>query len=491
VTRSITASIFPAVPLLCVAFCLVSCATSLGPGYLVQKQEIQVDFQPQPQPNLHVIAEYVLKNTGIRQLDSVEVRLPARRFNLVNVSVTSDGANLPQDISPANPRDTLIRFPQPWAIGQTHTVRIAYDIQPSDQGGSLGFSADAFNLPAGGWTPTLPQQRGVFGFGGVPPEKWNLVVRVPQDFLVHAGRGKQKRSEKNSQVEFRFQQTASEDLNPFVVAGRYRETRKDLANNQGVHIWSRTEIDSDRLQQAGDSLSRTLATFDSLFGSRGKASPPLWIVECPVRENCFSQRGTLYSSFLYGKATGNSAEMISRDTIVIDPFVAQDQREALAGPALAAGWLGYGQNPGFYEQQPPMSALPAFAAVLARETSAGSHAHWEIIQRALAQVPVHASRESNDDPVISRAKGLLLFYALRDRVGSENFQKAMQHMLSARQGRGFDVTDLISAIEEQSHQRIGPFVRQWLKQPGVPADFRARYSQTAAQQNVIFPEATP
>jgi hypothetical protein len=183
--------------------------------------------------------------------------------------------------------------------------------------------------------------------------------------------------------------------------------------------------------------------------------------------------------------------MISRDTIVIDPLVVQDRREALAGPSLAAGWLGYGQNPGFYEQQPPMSALPAFAVALTRETSAGSHVHSEIIQRALAQIPVQASRESNDDPVISRAKGLLLFYALRDRVGSENLQKAMQHMLSARQGRGFDITDLISALEEQSHQSIGPFVRQWLKQPGVPADFRALYSQAAAQQNVTFQEATP
>jgi hypothetical protein len=459
---------------------------------VVQKQEIQVEFHPQPQPNLHVVAEYVLKNTGIRPLDSVDIRLPARRFKLANIAITSDAANLPQDISPANPRDTLIRFPAPWAIGETHTVRVIYDLQPaSDQDGSLGFSTDAFELPAGGWTPSLPQARGVFGFGGVPPEKWNLVVRVPQDFLVHASHGKEKHSVKNSQVEFRFQQTPA-DLNPFLVAGRYRETRQDLPNNQGVHIWSRGEINADRLQQAGALLSKTLATFDSLFGSRGKASPPLWIVECPVPQNCFSQRGATYSSFLYGKATNSSAEMISRDTILIDPRVAQDdQREALAGPALAAGWLGYGQNPGFYEQRPPMSALPAFAAALAREKSAGPHVHSEIIRRALSQIPEHASPKSNDDPVISRAKGLLLFYALSDRVGSDNFQKAMQHMLSARQGRGFDITDLISAIEEQSHQTVGPFVRQWLKRPGVPADFRALYSQAAAQQLTTPQEATP
>jgi len=29
----------------------------------------------------------------------------------------------------------------------------------------------------------------------------------------------------------------------------------------------------------------------------------------------------------------------------------------------------------------------------------------------------------------------------------------MQHMLYARQSRGFDITDLISALEEESHQK--------------------------------------
>jgi hypothetical protein len=160
------------------------------------------------------------------------------------------------------------------------------------------------------------------------------------------------------------------------------------------------------------------------------------------------------------------------------------------GPALAAGWLGYGQNPGFYEQQPPMSALPAFAAALAREISAGAQIRSEIVQRALAQIPAPATRESNNDPVVSRAKGLLLFYALRDRVGSDHFQKALQHMLAARQARGFDITDLISALEEESHQSVGPFVREWIKRPGVPENFRAMYSQSTVRQDSLAQEAT-
>ena len=183
--------------------------------------------------------------------------------------------------------------------------------------------------------------------------------------------------------------------------------------------------------------------------------------------------------------------MISRDTVVIDPRVPQGQQEALAGPALAAGWLGYGQNPGFYEQQPPMSALPSFAAALAREVSSGPQVRKEIIQRALAQIPAGASPESNGDPSVLRAKSLLLFYALHDRVGPEKFQKAMQHMLYARQSRGFDITDLVSALEEESRQSVGPLVREWIKRPGVPEDFRAMYSRSTARQDSLAQEATP
>jgi aminopeptidase N len=114
-----------------------------------------------------------------------------------------------------------------------------------------------------------------------------------------------------------------------------------------------------------------------------------------------------------------------------------------------------------------------------------------MIQRALAQIPARASGESNRDPAVTRAKSFLLFYALRDRVGTTNFQLAMQHMLSARRGRGFDITDLISALEEQSHQPVGPFVRQWIKRSGVPDEFRALYSESATQKNSVAQEVAP
>jgi hypothetical protein len=491
VARPFTANFLSYTLLFCAAGCLAGCAASLGPGYIVEKQEIGVSFLPQSEPHVHVVAEYHLKNTGTRELDSLDVRLPGRRFRPTEFTIFWDGTVLPLATSVANARDTILRFPKPWPVGDARTVRFEYDLRSATaQEGALGFTPDAFDLPAEGWTPALPQARGLFGFGGVPPNKWQLVVRVPNGFLVHASGGKEKHSPKNAEMEFRFQQTAA-DLNPFVVAGRYRESRPNLPGNEQLRVWSRTDVSRAQLQQATEALSKTLATYDSLFATRDNARPALWIVECLENAGCFSQRSTAYEVLLYGESSSDSAEMISRDTILFDPRAGSARPEALAGPALASGWLGYGQNPGFYEQQPPMSALPAFAAALALERSAGPQVREQIVRRALAQIPEHASPESNNDPAVSRAKSFLLFYALRDRVGADPFQRALRHMLFARRQRGFNLSDLISAVEEESHQDVGPFLRQWIKRPGVPDDFRATYSQSNARQETTAQEATP
>ena len=474
----------------CAAFWLVACAAPLGPGYIVEHQEIRVSFTAQPAPLIHVAAEYHLKNTGNQNLSSLDVRLPGRRFHPAGMAICWDGGALGHDISPNNSRNVQLRFPQTWTIGAGHTLQFSYDISSADAPeGSLSFSSDAFYLPAESWTPELPQARGVFGFGGVPPKKWVLVVDAPQGFLVHAGGGKELLSSEKSDKQFRFTQTAS-DLNPFVIAGRYRETRQELPQHQTIRIWSRAELDSSQMRQANDSLSRTLAAYESLFGVRGKSGAPLWIVECPANASCFTHRGSSYSALLNGENAEPEAEMISNDTVVVDSRISRGNAEALLAPALAESWLGYGQNPGFYQQEPPMSALPAFTAALARESSSGPGVRSEIVNRALAQIPAQSTLESNKQPNVTRAKSLLLFYALRDRVGPDAFQKALQHMLAARHGRGFELADLISALEQESHQPVGAYVRQWIKRPGIPEDFRLKYSQAAASQTSLAQEAT-
>ncbi len=160
-------------------------------------------------------------------------------------------------------------------------------------------------------------------------------------------------------------------------------------------------------------------------------------------------------------------------------------------PALAASWLGYGQNPGFYEQDPPLSAFPAFAAAVGDEALNGVTARMETIRRALALVPKNSPAPGKENDAALYAKSFLFFYALQDRYGPETFRKAVRHMLDSRRNADFNLDDLIAAFDEEAHGNAAAFVRLWMKHPGVPADFRAKYENNSADTNTSLKETTP
>jgi hypothetical protein len=182
--------------------------------------------------------------------------------------------------------------------------------------------------------------------------------------------------------------------------------------------------------------------------------------------------------------------MASLDTLVID-FTGGPPKLAAAAPGLAASWLGYGQNPGFYQQQPPLSALPAFASALGQEAIEGPSTRTETIRRALRMIPKGGVARKPEEPAVLRAKSFLFFYALQERYGRDVFRRAISHMLSARKGSGFDLDDFIAAFEEETHQNIAEFVRLWMKRPGVPDDFRARYENASASIATTSKETMP
>ena len=64
------------------AFCLAGCAASLGPGYAIDKQEIHVQFTADPQPVIHIAAEYHLRNNGNQPLTTLELRCPAAAVSI-------------------------------------------------------------------------------------------------------------------------------------------------------------------------------------------------------------------------------------------------------------------------------------------------------------------------------------------------------------------------------------------------------------------------
>ncbi|MGB6885025.1 MAG: hypothetical protein WA621_19185 [Candidatus Acidiferrum sp.] len=473
-----------------VALWVSSCAAALGPGYSIEKQEIRVQFDAGPVPNLRIDSDFQLRNTGNQSLSSLEVRLSGRRrFHIVQSQATWDGASLAEQDVPAIPRNTLLALPQTWGVGERHTLHLYAEFQAPVAGETgFSFSSDAFFLPSQGWAPELLPSAGMFATGGVPPDKWLLQVRVPAGFLVHTS-GKSAKSSRHGPVLTVQSVQRPSDRYPFVVAGLYKQTLLDTATGK-VLLWTRAIEEAARLNQSADALVLAIRAYDETFGSRVRSAQPFWIVECPVVRGCFSLTASSYANFLSAEPEAVSSELASADTLMID-FSGGAPRLAAAAPGLAASWLGYGRNPAFFDQQPPLSALPAFASALGQEAIEGPSFRSETIRRALRMIPKSAAEGKAEEETVLRAKSFLFFFALQDHYGRDAFRHAINHMLSARQGRGFNLDDLIAAFEEETHQNVAEFERLWMKRPGIPEDFRERYENASASSNTISKEIMP
>jgi hypothetical protein len=467
-----------------------SCAVALGPGYSIENQEIRVQFEPGPDPTIRVNSDYHLRNTGNQPLSSLELLLPGHhRFRVAQSEATWDGATLAGQSVPAYPRNTLLALPQVWNVGERHSLHLSAEFQTRAAGeAGFSFAPDAFFLPSEGWAPELLPSHGLFATGGVPPNQWRLLVRVPDGFLVHTS-GRFRKTSRNGREITLLAVQRPEDRYPFVVAGLYKETILGAGSGK-VLLWTRAQEEASRLHQSADALVRAMQAYDAAFGTRSRNAQPLWMVECPVVVGCFTATESAYANLLGAEPGVVSSQLVSLDTVMID-VSGGAPKLAAAAPSLAASWLGYGQNPGFYEQQLPLSAFPAFASALGQEAIDGPSSRAETIRRALRMIPKSAVAHNTQDENVLRAKSFLFFFALEERYGRDAFRRAINHMLSARQGRGFNLNDLIAAFEEESHQNVAEFVRLWMKRPGVPDDFRARYEDASASIAITSKENLP
>src|SRR5207245_11498135 len=215
------------------AFWAAGCAVPIGPGYAIEKQQVRVQFVPAPEPRIRIDAEYRLKNTGNRPLSELELRLPGRRrFHFDEPRATWDTTAITTGISTDNPRNALIALPEPWIKSARHTLHLCVEYLPAAAGETgLSFSADAFFLPAEGWSPELLPARGLFATGGVPPKKWEMSVSVQEGFLVHTSGRQKKDSRINGEMTVVATQR-SDARYPFVIAGRYNSAQIGAGTEQ-------------------------------------------------------------------------------------------------------------------------------------------------------------------------------------------------------------------------------------------------------------------
>lgn len=451
-----------------------------------------MQFAAGAEPRIRIEADYQLRNSGNQPLNKLELLLPGRRrFRYEQPHATWDKTELTPRISENNPRNAVLALAEPWVLSARHALHLSVEYLPGTAGdGHLSFSNDAFFLPAEGWSPELLPAQGLFAKGGVPPQKWELSARVPERFLIHTSGERVKTSRSNGEIVLRATQ-GTKDLYPFLMAGDYSQSQTG-SGKQKIILWTKKGKDTAGLQQLGDALIRTMEAYDAILGERTKNASPLWVAECPVASGCFTNLAPLTAALL-GEDSNEptSAEMISGDAMIVDFSGGAPKLAAAAAPSLAASWLGYAQNPGFYERDPPLSLLPAFAASVGREAAEGTDSRSETIRHALGLIPTNGKLHQAEDRAVVRAKSFLFFYGLQDRYGREVFQKAIQHMLYARRERGIGLSDLIAAFDQETHENAAEFVRMWMKRPGVPDDFRKRYEGAAAAGTITPKETTP
>lgn len=461
------------------AFWAASCAVPLGPGYTIEKQQIRVQLVPRPEPHIRIDADYQLKNTGNQALRKLQLRLLANRFHSNELRAAWDGSELTLGNSPENPQNALITFAEPWTMSARHTLHLSAEFSPSEKGGrGLSVSNDAFFLPAEGWSFELLPPGGLLAAGGVPPKRWDLIVGVPEGFLVHASGRQQKTLQKGGELTILAEQQVKDGY-PFVSAGRYSAAQ--IGGKEKIQLWTRKPVEAADLRQVSEALVRTIEAYDSAFGQRPKGFSQTWIIECPSLTGCFTNQQPSMGARL-GEDSNEpaSAEMISGDTMMVDLSAGTTKLAVAAAPALATSWLGYTPSPDSYEQALPIAIFPAFAASIGRNAVEGADSRSEMIRRVLRSIPESSTPHQAEDQTVLRAKSFLFFHALQDRYGREVFRKAISHMLYARRGNGFELSDLIASFELETHQNVAEFVRLWMKHPGVPEEFRARYAEAAA-----------
>jgi len=177
--------------------------------------------------------------------------------------------------------------------------------------------------------------------------------------------------------------------------------------------------------------------------------------------------------WVYDEKEPTSAKRFRLDTVMVDLSAGTRKLAIATAPSLHRMALAT-LNPGFYEQEAPLSALPRFAAVDWAGGSGGSElARGKTIRRMRRMIP----RESSSPPgrksqPLWRAKSLLFFMHCRIGMDGKCFERRSTTccMLAGAQVRTQRPDCRIRTGNARECRGVRAFVDE---APGVPEEFRA------------------
>ena len=476
----------------CAAF---GCAVALGPGYTVEKQQIDVTYTLQAPNQVAIRATYALKNTGTKPLDALQMILPsADEFSPQNIQIEwRDKTISPEPISgpDENPQPNEIsqlKFGEKWEFGETADLAISYSLRiAADESTAATAANRGFFLPNSGWYPTLLPATGLLHTGGEPPARWNLTVTVPEGYRVHASGdefGKPRSAPKKlSPGEAVFEQRPGITFEPFVITGPYSEQVVQSAAGP-VLLWSEHPVPAERAKRIADRVGADVAFFRTEFGAPALGKKQIWIIGC-VSAQPGSQ--TTPPQTRRNCVTAPNSAVVSSDFFDLN---AAPKLMETVDIQLAETWLQFPMQQGRYQPQFPLAALPNYAQ-FALEAANHPDERAAAVQNLLQRTDAVAAPlktlvtvgESDSEAVRERARleSELFFIALEDRCGAHSVHQGIAYASRVLRGQSWSLADLRSAVEgECGGPVLEGFFRQWMHGRGVPEDFRARYMNAGA-----------
>jgi hypothetical protein len=469
------------------AILATGCVQPLGPGYHFAGRQTEIRATSDAPGKLHVRVVDHLENAGDRKLESLDVRLPQSPiFGTQNLRVTVEGKEiLPQNSSRIDRRMMREAFDPPWEQKQPREIVTEWDLNPgSTARGTVAASANGFYIANETALPLWQAPVGVFSVGGVDPDRELLIVHVPADFRVLAP-GEALKNHKALPGELAaqaFRIRPGRDFLPYVIAGRYQEQFAS-GRHGALSFWTFQPLDSGAAKTAAIRITSSLSALTDFFGPAPKKQDAVHIVESS--NDLPSEFGATADSAPGGASFPQGVLLDSR---AISQGIAAEAVLQLAEYEMARTWFGWRVRPTPEAQILMGRGVGLFGLVIAAEARGSNQRRGMVLSlldrydaaqaiapdKRLMEPPFGYSREER---ISTAYRGALFLVELEDLCGHNNLRSAFREITRTRAGAEAGYEELRSALESASKRDLADVFRNWLNRPGVPDEFRARYTR--------------
>lgn len=479
---------------------------------------MSVHFVAQPQAHLEMEAQFELLASGTQPLNVIEITLPSqKKFLTRNLRSRLDNHDVSWVPVENSSNHYLLQLDSSWQPKSRHALAVQYTI-PALSAADASVHANGCVLGPG-WYPILLAPKGMLAKLALNFKKWDLELRVPENFLIHASGRVRSSKKENGEIDLRLQQPV--DDVPFIVAGGYRQLAI-RASGAKIILWTLEAISVDVAREAGARIAQSMASYDRFLGARlgvrkkSKKPDAIYVVECPysplqTEEQAEGQAEAEAQVQAQLQAESPETPNASRpfdstcktslpDTILLPSSVWRTaaNREAFQenlNSALAFLWLGDAVASSTARDDLALQGIHEYAAhavQLNLANDAGSRR--ALITRYLDAYDKNVHRRTAEPGQSPRSrisalaeepksqKSVLFLFALEDQYSPQHLHHAIARMIHVRVEQGYNRNDLRSALESETGQNAANFFHRWLDNYGIPEDFHARYAIDATGQ---------